>query len=334
MSAKDKRYLIAGGASLIGSHIAEQLLAQGAAGVTLLDNFSLGSASTADFLLEDKRVKLVKGDLLRLSDLYDAMEHIDGVFCVAAFLTIPLAANPSLGLDVNVRGTLNLLDACRYRKVPKIIFCSSVAVYGQGPAVGIGEDSPLAWQALQPAGALYAASKVIGENLCRLYKNKFGIEYNALRYSTVYGERQHYRGVNALYIIEAYDKIRSGEPPVLPGDGSEVHDYIYVGDVARANILAMTSDVSGESFNIVSGIDETLNDVVKTLLRITGSNLKPVYRDDPSKVRFTTSTKIGYRREKAERILGWAPQVKLEEGIRRLIQWIETDRKRAAGNAA
>ena len=330
MSAKDKRYLIAGGASLIGSHIAEQLLAQGAAAVTLLDNFSLGTASTTDFLLADKRVKLVKGDLLRLGDLYDAFEGVDGVFCVAAFLTIPLAANPGLGLDVNINGTLNVLDACRYQKVPKVVFCSSVAVYGQSPTAGISEDSPLTWQGLQPAGALYAASKVIGENLCRLYKSRYGIDYNALRYSTVYGERQHYRGVNALYIIEAYDKIRLGESPVLPGDGSEVHDYIYVGDVARANILAMTSKVSGESFNIVSGIDETLNDLVAVLLKVTGSDLKPVYRDDPTKVRFTTSTEIGYRREKAERILGWVPQVGLEEGIRRLTTWIEADRKRTA----
>jgi UDP-glucose 4-epimerase len=327
MSAKDKRYLIAGGASLVGSHIAEQLLAQGAARVTLLDNFSLGTPSIVQFLLKDERVKLLKGDLLRVNELYDALENVDGVFAVAAFLTLPLAANPNLGLDVNVRGMLNLLEACRYRSVKKIIFCSSVAVYGQYAADAITEDSPLSWQGLQPAGALYAATKVIGESLCRLYKQKHGVDYNALRYSTVYGERQHYRGVNALYIIEAYDAIKAGKAPVLPGDGSEVHDYIYVGDVARANILAMTSNVSGASFNIVSGKDESLNDVVNTLLRVTGSKLRPEYRDDPARVRFTTSTKLGYRRDKAEKLLGWVPQVGLEEGIRRLVTWIEADRK-------
>ena len=98
-----------------------------------------------------------------------------------------------------------------------------------------------------------------------------------------------------------------------------MHDYIYVGDVARANVMAMGSDVSGKSFNIVSGIDENLNDVVATILRLTGSKLQPLYRDDPGMVRFTTTTKIQYRREKAEAMLGWKPQVPLEEGMRRLI---------------
>jgi len=323
MKISGGRFLITGGASLIGSHIAERLLADGAAEVRLLDNFSLGTAANIAAIEGDERVKLIRGDILRTNELFDALEGVDGIFAVAAYLTLPLSANPMYGLDVNVRGMNSVLEAARYRGVKKIIFCSSVAVYGQSGEVGFPEDRPLAWQALQPAGALYAASKVIGENLCRLYRQKYGIDYVALRYSTVYGERQHYRGVNALYIIDAYDEIRAGKPPVLPGDGSEVHDYIYVGDVARANVLAMGSEVSGESFNIVSGIDESLNDVVKTILRLTGSKLQPVYRDDPTKVRFTATAELGYRRDKAERLLGWKPEVSLEEGIRRLIAWSE-----------
>lgn len=323
-------FLIAGGASLIGSHIAEQLLAGGAKHVKLLDNFSLGTAAMVSKLDGNDRVSMVRGDILRANELFDALEGVDGVFAVAAYLTLPLSANPMYGLDVNVRGVNTVLEAARYRGVKKIVFCSSVAVYGESKTPGIAEDSPLSWQSLQPAGALYAASKVIGENLCRLYKNKYGIDYVALRYSTVYGERQHYRGVNALYIIKAYEAIAAGEAPVLPGDGSEVHDYIYVGDVARANVMAMGLDVSGESFNIVSGIDESLNDVVATILRLTGSNLKPVYRDDPSMVRFTTTTEIRYSREKAERILGWKPEVGLEEGIRRLIGWSQETHAKAA----
>lgn len=322
-------FLIAGGASLIGSHIAEQLLAKGAKRVKLLDNFSLGTPSMTAKLDGNDRVSMIRGDILRVNELFDAFEGVDGVFAVAAYLTLPLSANPVYGLEVNVRGLNNVLEAARYRGVKKIVFCSSVAVYGESKTPDISEDSPLSWQPLQPAGALYAASKVIGENLCRLYKQKYGIDYVALRYSTVYGERQHYRGVNALYIIKAYEAIIAGQAPVLPGDGSEVHDYIYVGDVARANLLAMGSDVSGESFNIVSGIDESLNDVVATILRLTGSDLKPVYRDDPTAVRFTTTTKIQYRREKAEKMLGWKPEVSLEEGIRRLIGWSEESKKAA-----
>lgn len=329
MSARGKTYLIAGGASLIGSHICEQLLDQGAAGVVLLDNFSLGTPAIVEPFLSDRRVRLVKGDILRINELYDALEGIDGVFLVAAFLTIPMSANSTLGLDVNIRGTQNILEACRYRNVPKVVFCSSVAVYGTDPEPGFTEARALAWQGLQPAGALYAASKVIGENLCRLYHVQHGIDYVSLRYSTVYGERQHYRGVNALYIIEAYDRIQSGKPPVLPGDGSEVHDYIYVGDVARANILAMTGRAAGQSFNIVSGVDTSLNEIVAILKKITGSKLEPEYRDDPSKVRFTVTKSLSYSRAKAAELLGWEPKVGVEEGIRRLVAWVEADRKKA-----
>jgi UDP-glucose 4-epimerase len=315
-------FVITGGASLIGSHIAEQLLAKDAASVILFDNFSLGAPETVSFLTKNPKVKLVRGDILRVNELNDVFENVQGIFAVAAFLTLPLSQNPWLGLDVNIRGMQNVLDACRTRGVKKIVFSSSVAVYGQTDP-GIAEDVPLFWQSLQPAGALYAGSKMLGENLCRYYEKLYGIDYVALRYSTVYGERQHYRGVNALYIIEAYDQIVVGKPPVLPGDGSEVHDYVYVGDVARANVMAMQSDLSGESFNIVSGVDTSLNEIVNILLRLTGSNLRPVYHDDPSKVRFTTTSKIDYKREKAKRLLGWQPETNVEQGIARLVAWLK-----------
>ncbi len=314
-------FLITGGVSLVGSHIAEQLLAQGAAKVILFDNFSLGSPDSVSFLADNPKVKIVRGDVLRINELHDALEGVDGVFAVAAFLTLPLAQNPWLGLDVNVKGVHNVLDACRFRGVKKVIFSSSVAVYGEGKLTDVTEDVPFAWQQIQPAGCIYGATKIIGENLCRMYKDRYGLDYAVLRYSTVYGERQHYRGVNALYIIEAYDAIASGEAPVLPGDGSEVHDYIYVGDVARANLTAMESAVTRESFNIVSGVDTSLNDIVGTLLRITGSNLKPEYRDDPSKVRFTTSTKLGFNPGKAKKMLGWEAKTSVEDGIKRLVNW-------------
>lgn len=314
-------FLITGGVSLVGSHIAEQLLAQGAAKVILFDNFSLGTPDTVAFLEGNPKVKVVRGDVLRINELYDAFEGVDGVFAVAAFLTLPLAQNPSLGLDVNVRGLQNVLEACRYRGVKKVILSSSVAVYGEGKVTDVTEELPFAWQHLQPAGCIYGATKIIGENLCRMYRQRYGLDYAVLRYSTVYGERQHFRGVNALYIIEAYDAIASGEAPVLPGDGSEVHDYIYVGDVARANLMSMEAAVTGESFNVVSGVDTSLNDIVAILLRITGSNLKPEYRDDPSKVRFTTSTKLGFNPAKAKKHFGWEAKTSVEEGIKRLVAW-------------
>ncbi|MBV8888177.1 MAG: NAD-dependent epimerase/dehydratase family protein [Alphaproteobacteria bacterium] len=323
MQIKGGRFLLTGGASLIGSHLAQQLLDAEAAEVILFDNYSLGSPDVAAFLAQDRRVNAVRGDITRLYELYDALDGVNGVFALAGFLTLPLSQNPGLGLDVNVHGMFNIVEACRHRGVRKVVFSSSVAVYGDPEADEVDEAVPFRWQSAPPALALYASSKIIGENLLRLYKQRYGLDYVALRYSTVYGERQHHRGVNALHIIESYERIKRGERPILPGDGSEGHDYIYVGDVARANLMAMASEVSGESFLIATGADTSLNDIAGILLRLTGSSLKPEYRDDPGKVQTTTRAALNYRPRKARQMLGWEARVGVEDGIRRLIAWAE-----------
>src|SRR5215472_5582228 len=278
MKIKDGKFVVTGGASLIGSHVAERLLGEGGREVVLLDNYALGSPDTVKDLVGDSRVKLLRGDILRIGELYDAFEGADGVFAIAGFLTLPLSQNPSLGLAVNVDGQVNIFEACRYRGVKKVVFSSSVAVYGD-PAPGwVEESAPANLTSFGPAAALYACTKLIGENLCKLYSARHGIGAIALRYSTVYGERQHYRGVNALYIMENYDRIMRGEAPVIPDDGSEVHDYIHVADVARANVMAMAYDVTGESFNVATGVATNLNRIVALLVEITGTHLKPVHK--------------------------------------------------------
>jgi UDP-glucose 4-epimerase len=188
----------------------------------------------------------------------------------------------------------------------------------------IDEKTPASLATFQPAAALYACTKLIGENLCKLYSARHGIQAIALRYSTVYGERQHYRGVNALYIMENYDRIKRGERPTIPDDGSEVHDYIHVGDVARANVMAMASDVTGESFNVVTGVATSLNRIVELLLQLTGSSLKPEYKAGGSQVRASVTSQLDISRTKIEKMLGWVPEVTMEEGIRRLLEWRKT----------
>jgi UDP-glucose 4-epimerase len=217
----------------------------------------------------------------------------------------------------------NIVEACRYRGVKKVVFSSSVATFGDPEADAVDETTPFRWHTAPPALALYASSKIIGENLLRLYKQRHGLDYVALRYSTVYGERQHHRGVNALHIIESYERIKQGERPVIPGDGTEAHDYVYVGDVARANVTAMASEVSGESFLIATGVDTSVNQIVDILLRLTNSPLKPRRRDDPGQVRTTTKASLGFSPAKAKRMLGWEAQTGIEEGIGRLIAWAE-----------
>lgn len=325
MKIADGRFVITGGASLIGSHVADRLLAEGAREVVLLDNFALGTPETVAHLSHDARVTLLRGDILRINELYDAFKGADGVFAIAGFLTLPLSQNPPLGLAVNVEGQVNTFEACRYAGVKKVVFSSSIAAYGEpeGDAV-IDESFPANLASYQPGSMLYSCTKLIGEALCKLYSQKHGVDGVALRYATVYGERQHYRGVNALYIIQNYDKIMRGEPPVLPGDGSEVHDYIHVADVARANVMAMASEVTGEVFNIVTGAETTVRRIAEIVLDVTGSDLQPVYADDAGAVKATSSQSLKLSREKAGRMLGWEPQVSVEEGIRRLIDWLRT----------
>jgi UDP-glucose 4-epimerase len=319
---KDQKFVITGGASLIGSHVADALLAEGAREVLLLDNFSLGTPETVAHLDGDRRVKLVKGDILRINELYDAFAGASGVFAIAGFLTMPMSQNPPLGLAVNVEGQVNTFEACRYAGVKKLVFSSSIAAYGEPEGDGvIDETAPANLAGYQPGSMLYSCTKLIGEALCKLYSQKHGLEAVALRYATVYGERQHYRGVNALYIIQNWDKIARGERPVLPGDGSEVHDYIHVADVARANVMAMASNVSGEVINTVTGIETTVQRVAEILLALAGSDLQPEYADDAGAVKATSSASLKLSREKAKRLLGWEPQVGVEEGIRRLIDW-------------
>ena len=159
MEISGGKFVITGGASLIGSHVADRLLAKGAGAVVLLDNFSLGTPETVRHLDGDARVSLVKGDILRVGELYDALKGADGVFAIAGFLTLPLSQNPPLGLAVNVEGQVNTFEACRFAGVRKVIFSSSIAAYGEpeGDAL-IDETAPANLASYQPGSMLCASS--------------------------------------------------------------------------------------------------------------------------------------------------------------------------------
>ncbi len=321
-SVKDSVYLITGGASLIGSHIADTLLADGAREVRLFDNFSLGTPETIAHLMQDPRVKLIRGDILRLNELIDAFQGVDGVFALAGFLTLPMSQNPSLGIAVNTSGLVNTLEACRIAKVRRIIFSSSVSTYGGSTADVITEETPFTMAGLPPASIMYGTSKIMGEGLCAQYARSHGLQFNALRFSSVYGERQHWRAVNAVFIAETCEKVRRGEAPVIVGDGSEVHDYIYVTDVAEACRDAMISASCNHVLNICTGVDTTLTEVVAIVLDAYGAKqLKPVYQEDTRTVRSSAVAKLNFSRAKAEKEIGWQPKVDAKAGIGRYIAW-------------
>jgi UDP-glucose 4-epimerase len=323
MSVAGKAYLVTGGASLIGSHLADALLAADAREVRLLDNFTLGTPDMVSHLLADPRVKLIRGDILRLGELLEAAQEVDGIFALAGFLTIPMLANPSLGVQVNTVGVLNTLEAARFAKARRVVFASSVAAYGNTAAETLTEDAPVLASSLSPVSAVYGVSKLFGESLGRLYEQKYGLEFNALRFGSVYGERQHARAVNANFIAETYERVRKGERPVIIGDGREVHDYIHVADIAAGCQAAMESAQHGETCNLVTAVDSSLADVVQTVLRVCGSALEPEYRPDTRAVRTAGGTHLGFSRAKAEKVIGWAPRIPLEDGIRRYVTWLE-----------
>ncbi len=321
---KGQSYLITGGASLIGSHIADQLLAGGAAEVRLFDNFSLGTQDTIAHLQGDPRVRLIRGDVLRLNEMIDAGAGTQGVFALAGFLTLPMSQNPTLGISVNTLGMVNTLEACRIARVGRIVFSSSVSTYGGSVGEVISEETPYTSAGLQPSTQLYSASKLLGEALCAQYAKSCGLEFNALRFASVYGERQHRRAVNALFIAQTYDSVREGRRPVISGDGSEVHDYIHVTDVARACVLAMTAASHGHVLNIATGVDTTLTRVAELVLKACGArDLAPEYREDTRAVKSAPVTKLNFSRARAEHSIGWRPLVTIEDGIARFIRWSE-----------
>jgi UDP-glucose 4-epimerase len=317
------KHVVVGGASLLGSHIADQLLAGEAREVVLLDNLALGATENIEHLLSDSRCTFIRGDILHLNELFDPFSGADAVFSVAGFLGGPMVANPWMGIDVNIRGLQNVLEACRYQNVKKVVFSSSVGIYGEVGDEPNTDDSPLRWQGLAPGLILYGASKIMGEGLGRFYQQKYGLDFVALRYAAIYGERQHKRAIDATRMVEAYERIRSGEPPIIESDGAQVQDYIYVGDVARANLMAMESTVTGVGMNIASGVDTSLNRIIELITAACGSDLKPEYYDDPTKLRNPKTVKQGFSREAAKRLIGWEPQVPIEEGIRRLVDWFD-----------
>lgn len=321
------RFVIVGGASQIGSHIGEQLVVGGAREVRLLDNLSLGSSELLQPLLADPRCTLVRGDVMRLNELYDVLADADGVFAVAGLMASSIDENPWTGLDVNIRGIHNTLEACRYQRVKKIVFSSSTGVYGTPERDLTDEEAPLRWQSLSPAMTLYCASKVAGEGLARLYQERYGIDFVALRYAAVYGERQHRRALVGGHIAETCERIRSGQPAIIDDDGRRSHDYVYAGDVARANLMAMESPVTGEAINISSGVGTSQIRIVQIVAQACGTKPRTESRQRARSGAMPSTTQYAFTREKARRLLGWEPQVAIEEGVARVLSW--TDRRLA-----
>lgn len=297
--------LVTGGAGFIGSHIAEAFLAQGHT-VAVLDDLSTGNEKNLD-----SRVKFYKADLRDQSALANVLDEFkpEVISHQAAKASVRESLElPQLYAEVNIIGSINLLEQARRVGVRKIIYAGTGgASYGNVTTLPVPEDYPV--NPLDP----YGASKHTVEHYLYLYHHNYNLHYTILRYPNVYGPRQNPFGEAGVIAIFTY-KMLKGEVPTINGNGENERDFCYVGDIANANVLALTKG-DDEIYNIGSGVGTDINTIYHELQKATGFD-KPVHYgpDKPGEV-----YKIYLDASKAKRDLGWQPTVSLEEGLKRTV---------------
>jgi UDP-glucose 4-epimerase len=318
--------LVTGGAGFIGSTIVDQLLAAGASEVRVVDNFVRGNWNNLAEARKHRSVRITEGDIRDRALVDRLTDGADYIFHQAALRITRCAEAPREALEVLVDGTFNLLESAVKHKVKKVSAASSASVYGEPSRLPIEEDHPFNNR------TMYGACKIANEQLLRSFHEMYGLDYVALRPFNVYGPRMDVTGVYTEVLIRWLDAVEAGTPPLIFGDGKQSMDFVYVGDVARAYLVAAESSVSDDFFNVGTGIQTSLNELCHMVLRLTGSPLKPEHRE-ARKVGNVQRRRAGI--EKAERVLGFRASVPLEQGLRELIGWRACEKALAtAGEAA
>ncbi|HEY9828733.1 MAG TPA: NAD-dependent epimerase/dehydratase family protein, partial [Stenomitos sp.] len=269
---QNSRVLITGGAGLVGSHIADLLVQEGVAEIIILDNFTRGRMENLAQAQSQGHLVIVEGDICDRKLLTDVMEGVDFVFHQAAIRITQCAEEPRLALEVLADGTFNVLEAAVNANVKKVVAASSASIYG------MAEDFPTT-ESHHPYNnrTIYGAAKVFNEGLLRSFHDMYGLDYVGLRYFNVYGPRMDIYGVYTEVLIRWMDRIIAGQAPLIFGDGKQTMDFVYIEDIARANILAAKASVTDEVFNVASGVETSLNDLAHSLAKVIGSELTPEY---------------------------------------------------------
>ncbi len=316
-SLKGSRVLVTGGAGFIGSHIVGELLKIEVSEVIVYDNLARGQKSYLDGHLEDERLNFfLDGADIRDIDLLDkAMEGCDYVFHTAAMWLLHCKDFPRTAFKVNIEGTFNILEACVKHKIKKLVYSSSASVYGDAIELPMTENHPFLNK------NFYGSTKIAGEAMCRAYYDRYSLDYVGLRYMNVFGPNQDQKAAYTGVIPIMLNKIDDKDPPVINGDGSQAYDFIYVKDVARANILSIESPSTDEFYNVGSGVQTSINELCDLILKLKNSPLKVSYKpysDDDA--RQMVQNRIGCPK-KAKKDLNFSPEYSLEEGLLELIRW-------------
>lgn len=323
---RNKRILITGGAGLIGSHIADLVAREEPREILILDNFVRGKRENLHQAASTGRVRIIEGDIRDRALLARVMDGVDVVFHQAAIRITQCAEEPRLAFDVLAGGTFDVLEAAVKAGVSKVVAASSASVLGLAESFPTTEDH-------HPYNnrTIYGAAKAFNEGLLRSFTEMYGLNYVALRYFNVYGPRMDVHGVYTEVLIRWMERIAAGRPPIILGDGTQTLDFVHVRDIARANLLAAKSDVTDEVFNVASGTETSLKDLAEMLARIMGSSIEPQY--EPARKVNAVKRRLADMR-KAEQLLGFKAEISLEEGLRELIAWWQSERASAGGEAA
>jgi UDP-glucose 4-epimerase len=316
---KGKRVLVTGGAGFIGSHIVDLLCDEGCIEIVALDNMVRGRPENLKRASARGPVRLVHGDIRDGKLLAPLMKAADVVFHQAALRITHCAAEPRLAMEVMVQATFDLLELCVHHDVEKVIAASSASVYG------MAEEFPTTeLQNPYDNRTLYGAAKAFNEGLLRTFNDMHGLDYVALRYFNVYGNRMDIHGRYTEVLIRWMERLEAGQPPVIFGDGQQTMDFVHVRDVARANILGAKAKASDDVFNIASGTETSLIQLAAALASVMGQGrLSPEFAPERSinpVPRRLAST------SKAERLLGFSATVPLEQGLRELVEWWRDER--------
>ena len=303
------KILVTGGAGFIGSHIVDAYIAQGHE-VVVVDDLSSGRKENlnpkAEFLeinIQDDRIEEIF-----TNGQFDVVNHHAAQMDVRKSV-----ADPKFDAQINVLGTLNLLENCVRTKVKKIIFASTGgAIYGEQDYFPADEEHPT-WP-ISP----YGITKLAGEKYIHYYKEVHGLSHVILRYSNVYGPRQNPHGEAGVVAIFSERFLQNNEHPVINGDGKQTRDYVYVGDLVRANVLALNYEKS-DIFNIGTSVEADVNKLYRLLNDHTGANVEEFH--GPAKAGEQMRSCLSFA--KAERILGWKPEVELNQGLKNTVEYFK-----------